>query len=145
MGSPPASSSIVGTVLSGTRSDAVENVLFMPGRRDCVRCGGEDERTPVDEVGTGVGYFCLALRYLVGHVLVGERSLEDSRATRFTARGSAGDDEYGSNAGSNDGTGAGRLTPTTEGTGVPVLRGGEFMVPVRCFKQDAVNVPYVEL
>lgn len=79
-------------MLSGARSDAVENVLFIRGRRECVRCGGEEEMIPVDEVGTGVGY-CLALRYLGGELLVGECSLEDSRATRFTARGSWGEDE----------------------------------------------------
>ena len=88
MGSPLVSSSTLGTVLSGARSDAVEKVLILPGRRDCVRCGGEEERIPVDEVGTGVGYLCLALRYPVGEALVRECSLGDSRATRFTARGS---------------------------------------------------------
>lgn len=135
---------MVGTVLSGARSDVVENVLFI-GRRDCVRWGGGDERIPVEDVGTGVGYLCLALRNVVGDDLVGESSLGDSRATRLTARGSGGEEEYGSKAGSNDGTGAGRLTPTMEGTGTALLRGEGSIVPVRCFKQDAVEVAYVGL
>lgn len=51
---------------------------------------------------------------------------ETSRATRFAA-GSGGDDEYGSKAGSRDGTGAGLLTPATGDTGPRILR-GEFSI-----------------
>ena len=84
---------------------------------------------PVEEVGTGVGYFCLSLRYFAGEYLLGDLFVGDVlRATRFTGRGSGGDDEYGSKAGNNAGTGAGRLTPTIEGTCVVVLLGEEKVI-----------------
>ena len=60
--------------------------------------------TPVEEVGTGVGYFwTLFLPF------------GDSRATRLAGRGREGDEDT-SKAGSSDGAGAGRLTPATGDT-----------------------------
>lgn len=89
-----------GTVESGVRSENVESVLESPRRRVRGNCGGDEEITPVEDVGIGVGYSCFSL-YFDG----------ETRATRFAGRGSDGEEENGSNAGSNDG--AGRLTPAT--------------------------------
>ena len=60
--------------------------------------GGEDVRIAVDDVGTGVGYVT-----------------SSSRASRFRfgGRGSVGDEENGSKAGSRDT--AGRLLPASGG------------------------------
>ena len=68
---------------------------------------------PVEDVGMGVGYFNLSLGWWE-EGLSGERSEGEARATRFAGRGRGGGDElYGSNAGSSEGPGAGRLTPAT--------------------------------
>lgn len=83
--SPFSGSSTAGTADRGARSEVVR---ARPGRR-----GGELERMPVDEVGTGVGYLRCAFPVF----------------WRFNGRGRAGEEERGSNAGSNDG--AGRLVP----------------------------------
>ena len=61
-GSPVISSSIEGTEAKGARSERVDAVLCRPGRRVLGNRGGEDEKMPVDEVGTGVGYFAFSLR-----------------------------------------------------------------------------------
>lgn len=55
---------------------------------------------PVDEVGTGVGYFCFLLPRCGG----------DLQAMRLAGRGKVGE-EKGSKAGKREG--AGRLTPAT--------------------------------
>jgi len=91
-------------VESGVRSEKVESVLERPRRRVQGNCGGDEEITPVEDVGIGVGYLCFSL-YFEG----------ETRATRFAGRGRDGEEENGSNAGSNDG--AGRFTPATAGTG----------------------------
>ena len=83
---------------------------------------------PVEEVGTGVGYLCFPSRYLSGERLIPERE-GDSHATRFNGRGSGGDEEYGSNAGSKEGTGAERLTPALGETSTFVLAGETVIVP----------------
>ena len=57
MGCPCLSSSIEGTAESGARSESVETVLTRPGRHVLGMCGGDDESMPVEDVGTGVGYF----------------------------------------------------------------------------------------
>lgn len=101
---PCSSSSIVGTVESGARSEKVESVLETAGRRVEVCTGGDEEGIAVDEVGSsGVGYFCCRLSHLEG----------ESCAMRLAGRGRVGE-EKGSKAGSNEG--AGRLTPATGGT-----------------------------
>lgn len=64
--------------------------------------GGEEDRTAVDEVGSGVGYFCRLLSH----------AGEGSRAIRLAGRGNVGEGK-GSKAGSREG--AGRLTPATGG------------------------------
>lgn len=57
VGCPCLSSSIEGTAESGARSESVETVLTRP-RRDVLGFrGGDDESIPVEDVGTGVGYF----------------------------------------------------------------------------------------
>ena len=58
--------------------------------------GGEDVRMAVDDVGTGVGYVTSSLR---------------ASRFRFGGRGSVGDEENGSKAGSRDA--AGRLLPAS--------------------------------
>jgi hypothetical protein len=58
--------------------------------------GGEDVRMAVDDVGTGVGYVTSSLR---------------ASRFRFGGRGSVGDEENGSKAGSKDA--AGRLLPAS--------------------------------
>ena len=58
--------------------------------------GGEDVRMAVDDVGTGVGYVTSSLR---------------ASRFRFGGRGSVGDEEDGSKAGSRDA--AGRLLPAS--------------------------------
>ena len=91
---------MVGTVESGARSENVESVLERPGRRARGNCGGDEEITPVEDVGIGVGYLCFSL-YFDGEMW----------ATRFAGRGRDGEEEKGSNAGRSDG--AGRFTPAT--------------------------------
>lgn len=56
---------------------------------------------PVEDVGSGVGYFCSTFLCPDG----------DSRLIRFDGLGSVGEDGKGSNAGSKEG--AGRFTPAT--------------------------------
>ena len=75
---------------------------------------------PVDEVGTGVGYLCFSATCL-GEDRLRLGRVGDSHATLFNGRGSGGDDEYGSNAGSREGVGAGRLTPAVGDTSIFVL------------------------
>jgi hypothetical protein len=58
---------------------------------------------PVVEVGTGVGYFCIAC----------SRAEGEDRACLFEGLGRPGEDEKGSKAGSN--VGAGRFTPIADG------------------------------
>jgi hypothetical protein len=71
--------------------------------------GGLDDRMPVLEVGTGVGYLEYALE----------------RAWRLEGRGRPGDEDKGSNAGRRDV--AGRFTPAIEGSegSSCLLRGGD--------------------
>ena len=57
VGCPCLSSSIEGTVESGARSETVETVRARPGRHVLEIGGGDDESMPVEDVGTGVGYF----------------------------------------------------------------------------------------
>ena len=68
------------------------------------------------DVGTGVGYLCLSLQYLNGDAFLGERWWGEELRTRLNGRGRGGGDEYGSNAGSSVGIGAGRLMPAVGGT-----------------------------
>ena len=121
----------MGTLLSGARSDAVEKVRFIAGRRDRKSRGGEDERIPVVlDVGTGVGYLCLSLQSLSEIAFLGERRSGEELRTRLNGRGKGGD-EYGSNAGSSVGTGAGRLMPAVDGT-ARTCRPGEVVIVPRC-------------
>lgn len=83
--SPFSGSSTAGTADRGARSEVVR---ARPGRR-----GGELDRMPVLEVGTGVGYLSCAFPV----------------CWRFNGRGRAGEEERGSNGGSNEG--AGRFVP----------------------------------
>lgn len=82
--SPCSESSTAGTSQRGVRSVVV-------------RCGGELERMPVLDVGTGVGYFKWARPVF----------------WRLAGRGRPGDEERGSKGGRRDG--AGRLVPAMEG------------------------------
>ena len=66
-------------------------------------CEGEDDITPVEDVGTGVGYLGLSSSYRIAA----------SEAMRFAGRGSVGELDN-SNAGSNVGAGAERLIPATD-------------------------------
>lgn len=94
--SPFSDSSAVGTADRGARS---EFARARPGRARR-GAGGELERMAVLDVGTGVGYL--------------RRAAEDVDPVfwRFRGRGSAGEEDSGSNAGRRDG--AGRLTPATD-------------------------------
>ena len=85
---------------------------------------------PVDEVGTGVGYFDLSSRYLEEEFFEGEYSkcVGLPRATRFAGFGSAGGEEYSSKAGKRAGLGADRLTPATGGRSTTDLRGELFIL-----------------
>jgi hypothetical protein len=96
MVSPFSGSVIEGTAERGARSET-EGARWRPGCA-CI-CGGEDERTPVVEVGIGVGYFWIAC----------SRSEGEDRACLFDGLGRPGEDENGSKAGNN--VGAGRFTP----------------------------------
>lgn len=99
--SPSPGSTTVGTAERGVRSE----------HTDCAWCsvglpwtlGGDEDRMPVAEVGTGVGYLCCASRW------EGEET-----ACRFVDRGRPGEEDRGSKAGSRDG--AGRLAPATGGS-----------------------------
>ena len=101
-----------GRVIEGTAERGARSEI-----EDCVRCrpglaairGGEEDRIPVVEVGTGVGYFWKAF----------SRSKGEYRACLLDGRGSPGEEE-GSNAGRSDG--AGRFTPAVEAGGFWPLR-----------------------
>lgn len=54
--SPLPSSSTDGTLQSGDRSETVDWVLWIRGRRADGSRGGDDEGIAVEDVGTGVGY-----------------------------------------------------------------------------------------
>lgn len=81
--------------------------------------GGDDGTMSVEDVGMGVGYFRFS----------GSSWEGDTRARRLAGRGRHGEDENGSNAGSNEG--AGRFTPATGDTGNRILLGEELMA-VEC-------------
>ena len=120
----------MGTLLSGARSDAVEKVRCIAGRRDRITRGGEDESIPVVlDVGIGVGYLCLSFQLLSEGAFLGERWMGEELRTRLYGRGRGGDDEYGSKAGSSDGTGADRLTPAIDGTARMCRLGEVAIVP----------------
>jgi len=118
-GSPLSSSVMDGTAERGARSETVDCVRCVPGRRDDSSCGGEEGMIPVEDVGTGVGYFWLAAVCSIG----------ETRAWRFTGRGRPGEEENGSNAGSNEGAGAGRFTPATGDTRTFARLGVDSIVP----------------
>jgi len=99
--SPFSGRLIEGTLESGARSETEDCVLCRPGLA-LIR-GGEEERIPVVEVGTGVGYFWKAA----------SRSEGEKRACLLSGRGNPGEEDSGSNAGSS--VGAGRFTPAVEG------------------------------
>jgi hypothetical protein len=106
--SPFSLSSTEGTLDRGARSDTVDWVLCRAGRDP--RRGGLEERMPVLDVGTGVGYLRKAWEF----------------ACRFEGRGRPGEDERGSNAGRSEG--AGRFTPAavgSVGSGALLLLDGE--------------------
>ena len=135
------SSSIEGTEASGARSDKVEAVRCRPGRRVLHKRGGEDENMPVDEVGTGVGYFDFALPYFRGEYLGTAFSSGDARATRFAGRGSEGEDS-GSKAGRREGKAdsADLLMPATGGRAVNALREGDSIALESLQEQDSSRV-----
>lgn len=96
-----------GTADKGARSERADSVRTSAVGRDAVPRipGGDEERIPVLEVGTGVGY----LRYAV-------LPIEPARACRLTGRGSPGEEERGSKGGRR--VGAGRLVPAAGGGSV---------------------------
>ena len=122
-------------MLSGARSEVVENVRRIAGRRDCGNLGGEEDIIPVEEVGTGVGYLCFSLRNFNGEYFFGEQRVGELLRTRFAGLGSGGDDEYGSNAGRRVGIGADRLTPTIDCIAPPDLLAEGVIVPAMCLRQ----------
>ena len=125
-GSPLSSSVIDGTAARGARSETADCVRCIGGRRNECTGGGEEDIIPVEEVGTGVGYFWLEGTFSDGK----------TRAWRFAGRGKPGEEENGSNGGNNDGVGAGRFTPATGDTG-PVARFGvDFIMLVQCLRQQ---------
>jgi hypothetical protein len=120
--SPFSLSSKLGTADSGARSDTLR---CRTGRR----CGGELERIPVLDVGTGVGYLRRAWWLLLEMPLLPPPTLIPFLPVmpspcawlskpvfwRLSGRGSPGDEESGSNGGRRDG--AGRLEPAMEEDG----------------------------
>jgi len=83
MGSPLEGTTTLGRSDSGARSESVDKVRCRAGRR-----GGDEGRIPVEDVGTGVGY----------------DTFSSSMALNLRLLGSpGGEDENGSNAGSNEG------------------------------------------
>lgn len=98
--SPFSGRSTVDRVDKGSRSEALVDVRTKGGRRT-----GELDRIPVLEVGTGVGYLRRAWLPLL--------ALPVPVFWRFNGRGSPGDEESGSNAGSRDG--AERFWPAAGG------------------------------
>jgi hypothetical protein len=86
--------------------------------------GGLEERMPVLEVGTGVGYLRKAFEV----------------ACRFVGRGKPGDEESGSNAGRSEG--AGRFTPAvigSEGSNA-LLVPGEESIPIEALLLPIVSI-----
>lgn len=134
------SSSIEGTDASGARCDRVDAVRSGPGQRVLDKRGGDDENIPVEEVGTGVGYFDLPLLYFWGESLGTQFSSREARATRFAGRGSDGE-EIGSNAGSKVGveSSAGRLTPATGGKSINALREDDSIALRACWCRTRVE------
>ena len=61
----------VGTDTSGGRTDCVEVVLCIIGL--LLICGGDDDMIPVEDVGTGVGYFDCSLILLGPDCFDGEK------------------------------------------------------------------------
>jgi hypothetical protein len=94
--SPFSLSSTVGTADRGARSETADWARVKPGRWTR---GGEDERIPVLEVGTGVGYLCIL------------DPKQESRACLLEGRGKPGEEDRGSKAGRS--AVAGRFTPAT--------------------------------
>jgi len=99
--SPFSGRLIEGTADRGARSETEDCVLCRPGLALIRR--GEEDKIPVVEVGTGVGYFWKAA----------SRSEGEDRACLFSGRGNPGEEDSGSNAGRS--VGAGRFTPAVEG------------------------------
>lgn len=105
--SPLAGSETDGTAESGARSLADDDCeRERPPPKAWRGLGGEDERMPVLEVGTGVGYF----RYASLAV-----------AWRLAGRGRPGDEESGSKGGRS--VGGGRLVPAAGAAGGSVGSG----------------------
>ena len=114
MGSPSLSNSMEGTVESGARSEKVEVALeFLEGR--VLGGAGDEGTTPVEDVGTGVGYISCPWS-----------KEEGETRRRFGARGRDGEDERGSKAGNSEG--AGRFAPATGAIGSPLLVEEELIV-----------------
>ncbi len=114
-----------GTAESGARSETEDWVRCRPGLSSGMR-GGEEDRIPVVEVGTGVGYFSYAASRREG----------ENSACLFEGLGRPGEEEKGSKAGSSDG--AGRLTPAAAGNDGDklLLLGDKSIVPdVKMLKQ----------
>jgi hypothetical protein len=117
--SPESGRMMVGTEESGARSDTEDWVRCRPGLPFC-KGGGEEDRIPVVDVGTGVGYFLYAASCCEG----------EPSACLFEGRGRAGEEEKGSKAGSSEG--AGRLTPAVAGNdGCRLILLGEESIMVR--------------
>lgn len=125
-GSPFSSSVMDGTVERGARSETADCVRCIGGRRNERACGGEEDMIPVEEVGTGVGYFWSEATF----------SESETRTWRLAGRGKPGEEENGSNGGSNDGVGAERFTPATGDTWPVALFGVDFMLLVQCLRQQ---------
>jgi hypothetical protein len=86
--------------------------------------GGEDVKMAVDDVGTGVGYVTSSLR---------------ASRFRFGGRGSVGDEENGSKAGSRDA--AGRLLPASGDPSVAwCIEIGSICLAVKTEKSHAHNL-----
>ena len=118
------SSSIEGTDARGVRSESVDVVRCSPSRRVLRARGGDEERMPVEDVGTGVGYWNLPLPYLVGGENLDKRFSSGDARTRLAGRGNTGEEDTGSNAGKRIGVDStGRFTPAAGGRGVNALRG----------------------
>lgn len=135
------SSSIEGTDARGARSERLDAVLNSPARRVLNGRGGEEEKMPVEEVGTGVGYFDFPLPYLIGEYLGEQLCPGEARATRLAGRGSDGDEDgTGSKAGSKVGAdSAGRLTPATEGRSANALREGDSIASRACWRRTRLS------
>lgn len=91
----------MGTADSGARSVKTDAVRSIPGPAPWTR-GGDDDKMPVLEVGTGVGYLANA-----------DGPRPGSRACLLEGLGSPGEDDRGSNGGSRED--ADRFTPALLG------------------------------